>query len=116
MEHHRGRAMSFLSVLALAIGILVVAPYIAHRLRRKRAEEHPFAPARLVPATPPKARARARLEDRWLFMIRAGSVIALAVLGASPLVRCSRLALSRGGASVAVAIVLDDSMSMRVRA
>jgi hypothetical protein len=106
--------MSFLSVLALAIGILVVAPYIAHRLRRKRAEEQFFAPARLVPATPPKARARARLEDKSLFAIRAASVVALALLGASPLVRCSRLALTRSGASVAIAIVLDDSMSMRV--
>ena len=40
--------------------------------------------------------------------------LALALLGASPLVKCSRLALSRSGTSVAVAIVLDDSMSMRV--
>jgi hypothetical protein len=107
--------VTFLSVLALAVAALVAAPYVAHRLRRKRAEERPFAAARLVPPTPPRARARAQLEDRWLFGIRAASIVALAVLGASPLVRCSRLALSRGGASVAVAIVLDDSMSMRVK-
>jgi hypothetical protein len=75
----------------------------------------PFAPVRLVPATPPKARRRSRLEDRSLFAIRAASIVALAFLGASPLVRCSRLSLSRGGASVAVAIVLDDSMSMRAK-
>jgi len=106
--------VTFLTVLALGIAALVAAPYLAHRLRRQRAEERPFAPARLVPPTPPKARRRARLEDRSLFFIRAASVVALALLGASPLVRCSRLALSRSGASVAVAIVLDDSMSMRV--
>lgn len=106
--------MSFLTVLALGIAVLVIAPYVAHRLRRQRAEERPFAAARLVPPTPPKARRRARLEDRVLFAIRALAVLALALLGASPLVRCSRLALSRSGASVAVAIVLDDSMSMRV--
>jgi len=106
--------MTFLTLLALGIAALVAAPYLAHRLRRQRAEERPFAPARLVPATPPKARRRARLEDRSLFAIRAAAVVALALLGASPLVRCSRLALSRSGASVAVAIVLDDSMSMRV--
>jgi hypothetical protein len=106
--------MTFLTLLALGIAVLVAAPYVAHRLRRQRAEEHPFAPVRLVPPTPPKARRRARLEDRSLFMIRAASVIALALLGASPLVKCSRLALSRSGTSVAVAIVLDDSMSMRV--
>jgi hypothetical protein len=106
--------MSFLSLFALGIAAFVAAPYLAHRLRRQRAEEHPFAPARLVPPTPPNARRRARLEDRSLFSIRALSVLALALLGASPLVKCSRLALSRSGTSVAVAIVLDDSMSMRV--
>ena len=106
--------MSFLTLFALGIALLVAAPYVAHRLRRQRAEQHPFAPVRLVPATPPKARRRARLEDRSLFAIRAASVVALALLGASPLVTCSRLALSRSGTSVAVAIVLDDSMSMRV--
>jgi len=105
--------VTFITLLALGIGLLVAAPYLAHRLRRQRAEERPFAAARLVPPTPPKARSRAQLEDRALFGIRAACVVALALLGASPLVRCSRLALSRGGASVAVAIVLDDSMSMR---
>jgi von Willebrand factor type A domain/Aerotolerance regulator N-terminal len=107
--------VSFLTILALGIAVLVAAPYLAHRLRRQRADEVPFAPARLVPPTPPKARRRSRLEDRSLFAIRAASIVALALLGASPLVRCSRLALSRGGASVAVAIVIDDSMSMRVK-
>lgn len=105
--------MTFVTILALAIAALVAAPYLAHRLRRQRADDKLFAPAKLVPPTPPKARRRAKLEDRALFAIRAAAVVALALLGASPLVRCSRLALSRGGASVAVAIVIDDSMSMR---
>lgn len=107
--------MSFLTILALGIGIFVAAPYLAHRLRRQRADEVPFAPVRLVSPTPPRARRRSRLEDRSLFALRAASIVALAFLGASPLVRCSRLALSRGGASVAIAIVLDDSMSMRAK-
>lgn len=107
--------MSFVTLLALGIAVFVAAPWLAHRLRRRQADEIPFAPARLVPASPPKARRRSRLEDRSLFLIRGASVLALALLGASPLVRCSRLALSRGGASVAVAIVLDDSMSMRAK-
>jgi len=107
--------VTFLTVLALGVVALVAAPYLAHRLRRQRADEMPFAAVRLVPATPPKARRRSRLEDRSLFAIRAASIVALALLGASPLVRCSRLALSRGGASVAIAIVLDDSMSMRAK-
>jgi hypothetical protein len=106
--------VTFLSTLALAVALLVVAPYLAHRLRRRRAEEQPFPPARLVPPSPPKARRRSRLEDRALFAARTASIVALAVLGATPFVRCSRLSLHRSsGASVAIVIVLDDSMSMR---
>ena len=42
--------MTFVTVLALAVAALVAAPWFAHRLRRQRAEEHPFAPARLATA------------------------------------------------------------------
>jgi hypothetical protein len=106
--------VTFVTALGLAIALLVAVPYFAHRLRRRRAEERPFAAARMVPPAPPRARRRSRLEDRGLFALRAASVLALALLGASPLVRCSRLSLQReGGASVAMAIVVDDSMSMR---
>jgi hypothetical protein len=109
--------MRFVTALALAVAFLVVAPYFAHRLRRRRAEERPFAAAHLVKPAPPQARRRSELEDRALFAVRALAVLALALLGASPLVRCSRLSLDRaGGASVAMAIVIDDSMSMRAGA
>lgn len=105
--------MTFLSTLALAVALLVVAPYVAHRLRRRRAEEQPFPPARLVQPAPPQTRRRSRVEDRALLATRAASVLLLALLGATPFVRCSRLSLQRsGGASVAMAIVVDDSMSM----
>ncbi len=106
--------MSFVTALALAVGFLVAVPYFAHRLRRRRADDRPFAAAHLVPPAPPRARRRAELEDVALFGTRGLAVLALAVLGASPLVRCSRLSLQRSsGASVAMAIVVDDSMSMR---
>ena len=108
--------MTFLTSLALAAVVLLVAPYFAHRLRRRRAEEQLFAPTRLVAPAPPKARRRSRLEDRALFATRSASIAVLALLGATPLVRCSRLSLQRsGGASVAMAIVVDDSMSMRAK-
>ncbi|MGC4094483.1 MAG: BatA and WFA domain-containing protein [Polyangiaceae bacterium] len=106
--------MSFLTIGALAIGLLVAAPFIAHLLRRGRARELPFAAARLVPAARSVAEQRAQLDDRWLFALRALSILLLALLGATPLVRCSRLSLERAtGASVALALVLDDSLSMR---
>lgn len=106
--------MTFLAAAALLVALLVVAPVAAHLLRRRKAEERPFPPARMVPPTPPTARHRSRLEDRALFGVRALSVLALALLGATPFVHCSRLALvRRAGASVAVAIIVDDSLSMR---
>jgi hypothetical protein len=106
--------VSFAVSAALAIALLVAAPIVAHLFRRGRAREVPFPPARLVPAARSVAKERARLEDRLLFALRALAVVLLALLGAMPLVRCSRLALERStGASVALALVLDDSLSMR---
>jgi hypothetical protein len=106
--------MTFLSALALSMAALVIVPYLAHRLRRRSATEEPFPPARLVLQTPPLARRRSRLEDRALLATRAAAVVVLAVLGATPFVRCSQLSIHRtAGASIAMVIVVDDSMSMR---
>ncbi|HEX4627524.1 MAG TPA: BatA and WFA domain-containing protein, partial [Gemmatimonadales bacterium] len=109
--------MAFLTTLGLAVALFVAVPYLAHRLRRQQAQEVPFPPARLVLPSPEQARQRARIEDRALLATRAIAIVGLAVLGATPFVRCSRLALQRsGGASVAMALVVDDSMSMRASA
>ncbi|MEM9877287.1 MAG: BatA domain-containing protein, partial [Myxococcota bacterium] len=106
--------MSFLTLAALAVGLLVAAPIVAHLLRRKPPEEVAFTAVDLVPATTATAQRRNALEDRALFFVRAIAVLALAILGATPFVTCQRLSLARdGGASVAIAIVLDDSMSMQ---
>lgn len=107
-------AVTLVTALALLVGALVAMPFVAHRLRRRRAEDIEFAAVRLLPKAIPQARRRSKLEDRALFALRVLAVCALALLGASPLIRCSRLALDRqAGASVALALVVDDSMSMR---
>jgi hypothetical protein len=104
----------FVVAAALAALALVLAPLLAHLLRRARPQPRPFPPAALVPPSRPKARRRARLEDRALLAVRALAVVALALLGAGPLLRCSRLAVGRNaGASVALVVVVDDSLSMR---
>ncbi len=108
--------MSFAAASALLVALLVVAPLLAHMLRRRRAEEQLFPAARLVPPTQPTARRRSRLEDRALFAIRALAVAVVALLGATPFVRCSHLAIGRkDGANIALAVVVDDSLSMRAK-
>ena len=108
--------MSFVTIFALGLSLLVAAPTLAHLLRRGRVKEQPFPPAGLVPVTRATARERSRLEDRGLLLLRALMILCLALLGAGPLVRCSRVALGRtGGASVAIALVVDDSASMHTR-
>ncbi|MBM4360744.1 MAG: VWA domain-containing protein, partial [Deltaproteobacteria bacterium] len=83
-------------------------------LRRKPPDEQPFAATRLVPEARAIASRRTAIEDRALFALRALAVLALAVLGATPLFRCSSLSVARPtGASIAIAIVVDDSLSMR---
>ena len=93
--------MSFVTLLALGLSLLVAVPTLAHLLRRGRAKEQPFPPAALVPEAKATTRERSRLEDRGLLLLRALMVLALAVLGAGPLVQCSRVALGRTGGLVA---------------
>ncbi len=109
--------MSLVTALALAVGLFVVAPVAAHLLRRRRAAQIELPTARLLSTTPPTARRRSALEDRGLFAVRILAIILLAILGATPFVSCSRLALLRkDGASVAMVIVVDDSLSMNATA
>lgn len=106
--------MSFLTSIALFAALLVGAPIAAHLLRRRRATEVTLPTASLLAATPPTARRRSALEDRALMSIRALAVLLLAILGATPFISCSHVSLLRkDGASVAMVIVLDDSLSMR---
>jgi hypothetical protein len=106
--------LSFLVAAALGVGLFMAIPIAAHLLRRGRARARDFPPTALVPAARSVARERATLEDRLLLAIRALLIACLAVIGATPFVQCSRLSLSRSaGASVAFALVVDDSHSMR---
>ena len=108
--------MSFLVAAALAVGVLVLAPLVAHLLRRGRTPMRIFPPAALVSRLEAHSRERARLEDRGLLGLRMSMVAVLSFLGATPLVQCSRLSVDRPhGASVALALVVDDSHSMRAR-
>jgi hypothetical protein len=105
-----------MSTGALAIATLVFIPLIAHLLKRGDRKPIAFSLARLVPPSANYAARKSYFQDRALFAVRASVVLLLAVLGAAPLVRCSRPTLERQqGASVALAIILDDSASMRAK-
>ena len=108
--------MSFLTSLALLVGLLAAAPLAAQEMRRRRADVITLPTASLLVKTPPTVRRRSALEDRALLAVRVLSILLLALLGATPFVSCSHLALARkDGASVAMVLVVDDSMSMRAR-
>jgi Mg-chelatase subunit ChlD len=109
--------VTFATWLALSIAALGVLPLLAHRFRRRHAREISFAANSLIAATPIETRQRAKIDDRPLLALRLLLVLLVALLGASPFVSCSRLTVSRtSGASVAVVLIVDDSMSMRARA
>lgn len=106
--------MSFLLPLALLIGLTVVFPLLAHALRKGQATPLPFPGTRLVPSKTTTAKKRHRLEDKFLLLLRIVLLLCLALLAATPFVKCSRLSLSRTeGASVAASLIIDDSASMR---
>lgn len=108
--------MSFIAAAALAVGLFVLAPFVAHLLRRGRTPERVFPPAALVSRLEAHSKERSRLEDRGLLSLRMAMIVVLAVLGATPLVQCSRLSVDRPhGASVALALIIDDSHSMSAR-
>ncbi len=108
--------MTFASALALLVGFLIVVPVAAHLLRRGKTKDQVFPPAALVPTVVVTSEQRSRLEDLLLLLLRALMIGALAVLGATPFVQCSDLSVDRkSGASVALAIVIDDSQSMRAK-
>lgn len=106
--------MTFGTTLALLVGVLVGLPVIAHLLRRGKTEEIEFPPAHFVPAAVVTSDKRSRIEDWALLALRCLTILLLSVLGATPFVKCSHLSVDRAdGASVALALVIDDSQSMR---
>ena len=108
--------MSFMTWAALAIAGFAIAPLLAHMLRRRPPTERPFAGIAFVPAQMAEAQQKAAIEDRALLAIRISAVLMLALLGATPLIRCDSLSLARpAGASVPVVVVLDYYASMRAQ-
>ncbi len=108
--------VSFGAALALLTVLLALVPLLAHLLHRSRAPSIPFPPTRLVGKLEHAAEHPRRIEHRWLLAVRMLVVVVLAVLGAAPALRCDRVRLTRpDGASLGLALVIDDSASMQAR-
>ena len=99
--------MAFLAPFFLALGVLAGVPLLIHLLRRRigRIVDFP-AVAYLLRMEREHSRER-KLKNRFLLLLRLLAVIALALAAARPIARLAGV----GHSPVAVAIVIDNSMS-----
>lgn len=106
---------AFLAPAALGLGLLVAGPLLAHLSRRRPTREVPFGAMLLLQRVQKRLKRRRRLQDPWVLMLRALALL-LVVLGvARPELRepGNAEAVSEQGP---VVVVLDDSLSMDLRA
>ncbi len=109
--------MNFGFGMPWALGILaaIALPLIAHLLRSRKPQTKPFPAAHLLTAGKVTVASPARLAHRWILGARIALVLGLALLAAAPWRNDFSFHVDHErGASVALAIVLDDSMSMRI--
>lgn len=105
--------MSFALPLALLVGLLVAGPVIAHVVRRSETPEQKLPTFRLLERAMAESQKRRRLDDRWLFALRALAVLLATLAAAAPFVR---VPLELGdGRACALAVVVDGSRSMLAR-
>lgn len=99
--------MAFLAPFFLALGVLAGVPLLIHLLRRRigRIVDFP-AVAYLLRMEREHSRER-KLKNRFLLLLRLLAVMALALAAARPIARLAGV----GHSPVAVAIVVDNSMS-----
>lgn len=99
--------MAFLAPFFLALGVLAGVPLLMHLLRRRigRIVDFP-AVAYLLRMEREHSRER-KLKNRLLLLLRLIAVMALALAAARPIARLAGV----GHSPVAVAIVIDNSMS-----
>lgn len=109
--------MSVALPLGLLLALFAIGPLLAHSLRRGSAQEQVLPTARFAVEHQSASRRRRSISDRGLLALRLLLILALALLAAAPFARLGSLSLARTqGRSLAVALVIDDSASMQVKA
>ncbi len=99
--------MAFLAPLFLTLATLVGVPLLVHLLRRKVGRTVDFPAVRYLTRMEQEHSRDLKLRHRLLLLLRLLAVLALALAAARPIAKLAGL----GHAPVALAIVLDNSMS-----
>jgi hypothetical protein len=102
--------VAFLAPLFLGLAALAGVPLLVHLLRRKVGRVVDFPAVRYLLRMEREHSKERKLKNRLLLLLRLLAVVALALAAARPVARLAGL----GHAPVAVAIVLDNSMSSGV--
>ncbi len=105
--------MTFLAPWLL-LGVLAAAvPLLIHLRRSRRSRRIVFSTTRFFDERFLRATRRARLQDRAVMLLRMALLALLALALAQPLLRWGGLSVLGAGSGRTVAIVIDDSASMR---
>jgi len=103
--------MTFGAIGFLFAGLAAIIPVVLHMINRQRAKELPFSTLRFLRISVEKTRRRRRIQDVFLMLLRMAALVLIALGLAKPTLT-SLKSLLGGGASSAVAIILDNSASM----
>ena len=109
--------LTFLHSGLLWLGAAAAAPVIIHLLWRQKPLLVRFTAVRFILTGRRRSFRRTRLKHLLLLLLRIGLILLFAMLIARPIVHRGAVAAGEGGVAgtPAVAIVLDDSMSMNYR-
>jgi len=102
--------MAFLAPAFLALGLLAGVPLLVHLLRRRVGRVLDFPAVRYLERMEQEHSRDLKLRNRLLLILRLLAVLALALAAARPIARW----LGVGHAPIAVAIVVDNSLSTGV--
>jgi hypothetical protein len=103
--------MTFVAPLFLAGVLAGLLPVLLHLIHRRKAPDTPFSTLRFLRLSVQRTRRRKILDDAALLALRVAVLALLAVGLANPVIT-SLQALWGPGRTTAVAIILDNSMSM----
>ena len=104
---------SFLTPLFALGAAAIVVPILVHLVHKERKETTPFPSLMFLRRTPYQHSRRQRIRDWLLFLLRALAVLLLVAAFARPVVERATPPAAPDGGGREVAVLLDQSFSMR---